>query len=109
MLVGAFMLLVASLAAGDGFALPHDAPTWGEVAYLAVAGSVVTFFVYFTLLKTWSVTSLSFISVFTPAVALLLGFTFLDERPTVLGAVLILTGVTLALTVQKNRGPAAPV
>ena len=74
MLVGAATLLAASLVAGDEI---HDCratpATWGAVAYLALAGSVVTFLVYFTLLKTWSVTSLSFISVFTPAIALLLG------------------------------------
>jgi drug/metabolite transporter (DMT)-like permease len=47
------------------------------------------------------VTSLSFISVFTPAIALALGFVFLDERPTLwtaVGAMLILAGVSLALT-----------
>ena len=101
MLVGAVALLAASLVAGDGFQLPRDAPTWGAIAYLGIAGSVVTFLVYFTLLKTWSVTSLSFISVFMPAIALLLGFVFLDERPTLLtgvGAALIFAGVTLALT-----------
>jgi drug/metabolite transporter (DMT)-like permease len=61
---------------------------------------VVTFLIYFSLLKTWSVTSLSFISVFTPAIALALGFVFLDERLTLwtgLGAALILSGVSLAL------------
>jgi drug/metabolite transporter (DMT)-like permease len=54
------------------------------------------------------VTSLSFISVFTPAIALVLGFVFLDERPTLwtaVGAVLILAGVTLALTSNKNGSP----
>ena len=105
MLVGAVALLAASLVAGDGFQLPRDAPTWGAVAYLAIVGSVVTFLAYFTLLKTWSVTSLSFISVFTPAIALLLGFVFLDERPTVLtgvGAALILAGVTVALTTRSG-------
>ena len=105
MLVGAVALLAASLVAGDGFQLPRDAPTWGAVAYLAIAGSVVTFLAYFTLLKAWSVTSLSFISVFTPAIALLLGFVFLDERPTVLtgvGAALILAGVTVALTTRSG-------
>lgn len=99
MLVGAAALSVASLASGERFRLPSDAETWTAIAYLAVLGSVVTFLVYFTLLKTWSVTSLSFISVFTPAIALLLGFIFLGERPTLLsgvGAVLILAGVTLA-------------
>jgi drug/metabolite transporter (DMT)-like permease len=62
---------------------------------------VVTFLIYFSLLKTWSVTSLSFISVFTPAIALALGFVFLDERLTLwtgLGAALILAGVAMALT-----------
>ena len=101
MLVGAMALLAASLASGDGFALPRDLSTWNAVMYLAIAGSVLTFLAYFSLLKTWSVTSLSFISVFTPATALLLGFVFLDERPTfwtAVGTALILSGVTLALT-----------
>jgi drug/metabolite transporter (DMT)-like permease len=101
MLVGAAALAMASLAAGDGLALPRDAGTWAAVVYLAIAGSVVTFLIYFSLLKTWSVTSLSFISVFTPAIALVLGFVFLDERPTLwtgVGAVLVLAGVALALT-----------
>jgi drug/metabolite transporter (DMT)-like permease len=104
MLVGAAALLVASLLAGDGFAAPRDATTWSAIAYLAVAGSVVTFLIYFSLLKTWSVTSLSFISVFTPAIALFLGFIFLDERPTLwtlAGTALILAGVALALTHSK--------
>jgi drug/metabolite transporter (DMT)-like permease len=101
MIVGAIVLLGASLVAGDGFAVPRDLATWAAIAYLAVAGSVITFLIYFTLLKTWSVTSLSFISVFTPAVALLLGVTLLDERltaVTIAGAALILAGVTIALS-----------
>jgi len=104
MLVGALALVAASLVAGDGFAIPRDASTWGAIVYLAIAGSVVTFLIYFTLLKSWSVTSLSFISVFTPATALLLGFVLLGERVTPmtgLGALLILAGVALALTGRK--------
>jgi len=107
MLVGAVALTGASLAAGDGFALPRDGATWWAVTYLALAGSVLTFLVYFTLLKTWSVTSLSFISVFTPAVALVLGFVFLGEQPTALtavGATLILAGVALAVSRPQAPG-----
>ena len=99
MIIGGRPLAILDLA------LPRDAGTWTAVVYLAVAGSVVTFLSYFTLLKVWSVTTLSFISVFTPAIALLLGFVFLDERPTLLtgvGAVLILAGVGLALTGAKG-------
>jgi len=106
MLVGALVLTIASIAAGESFALPREGSTWGAVLYLALAGSVVTFLIYFSLLKTWSVTSLSFISVFTPAIALLLGFVFLDERPTLwtaIGAILILAGVTMALRERESH------
>jgi drug/metabolite transporter (DMT)-like permease len=101
MLIGAVVLAAASFVAGDGFRVPVDAPTWAAVTYLALAGTVVTFLVYVRLLKVWSVTSVSFISVFTPAIALVLGFVFLDERPTIwtaVGALLILGGVALAVT-----------
>ena len=105
MLVGGAVLAVAALASGEGLRLPTDATTWIAIGYLAIAGSVVTFLVYFSLLKTWNVTSLSFISVFTPAIALALGFIFLDERPTLwtaVGALLILAGVALALTTSAS-------
>jgi drug/metabolite transporter (DMT)-like permease len=105
MLIGAAALGAASLAAGDGLVLPRDWPTWSAIVYLAIAGSVITFLGYFTLLKSWSVTSLSFISVFTPTIALFLGFVFLDERPTIssgVGAALILGGVALALMPDRT-------
>jgi drug/metabolite transporter (DMT)-like permease len=55
------------------------------------------------------VTSLSFISVFTPGIALVLGFVFLAEQPTawtVVGAVLIVAGVALALMpVRRGQRP----
>jgi drug/metabolite transporter (DMT)-like permease len=66
------------------------------------------FLVYFTLLKTWHATTLSFIAVFTPVLALFLGFVVLHERPTAwtgLGALLVLAGVMLAL----RERPSAPV
>lgn len=106
MLVGGVVLIAAAIATGETWRLPSDAGTWAAIAYLAIAGSVVTFLVYFSLLKTWSVTSLSFIAVFTPAIALALGFMFLDERPTLwtaVGAVLVLAGVSLALTTSSPK------
>jgi drug/metabolite transporter (DMT)-like permease len=101
MLIGAAALTLASIAAGEEFRMPRDPQAIAAIVYLAVVGSVVSFLGYFSLLKTWSVTSMSFISVFTPAIALALGFVFLDERPTpltALGGVLVLGGVALALT-----------
>jgi len=103
MLIGAALLLAVSVATGDGIRLPADAGTWAAVGYLSLVGSVLAFLIYFALLKTWSVMSLSFISVFTPVIALLLGFVFLHEPLTlwkVGGAALILVAVVLA-----NRQP----
>jgi len=105
MLVGAAVLIVAAIARGERPHLPPDTNTWIAVGYLAVVGSVISFLGYFSLLKTWSVTSLSFISVFTPAIALGLGFVFLGERPTLWtasGTVLILAGVAIALTTPSR-------
>ncbi|MGP8201838.1 MAG: hypothetical protein ACLQU4_20295 [Limisphaerales bacterium] len=51
--------------------------------------------------------SMSFIAVFTPALALLLGFVLRHERPTgwgALGAALILGGVLLAVT-RDQKSP----
>ena len=99
MLLGAGVLLMMSVATGDGLRLPTDTGTWAADAYLSLVGSVLAFLFYFSLLKTWSVMSLSFISVFTPVIALLLGFVFLHEPLTlwkVAGALLILVAVALA-------------
>jgi drug/metabolite transporter (DMT)-like permease len=101
MLVGGVLLAGTSLAVGDGYRLPTAGAAWGAIAYLAVAGSVVSFLIYFWLLKEWSATSLSFIAIFTPALALFLGFLVRRERPTgwsALGVVLVLAGVLFALT-----------
>jgi drug/metabolite transporter (DMT)-like permease len=99
MLIGAVVLLLGALLHGEGLSVPTDGATWAAVAYLSLAGTVLAFLIYFSLLKTWSVMSLSFISVFTPVIALLLGSVFLDEPVTawtVGGTGLILVAVVLA-------------
>jgi drug/metabolite transporter (DMT)-like permease len=99
-LIGGTVLFLVARVAGEQIQFPTDTETWSAVLYLALVGSVFTFLVYFWLLKTWSVTTLSFIAVFTPLVAVLLGFLFREERPTAwsaLGGMLILGGATLAL------------
>lgn len=100
MLIGAALLVLVALATGEELKLPSDAATWGAVLYLAIAGSVVAFLIFFWLLKKWTATTMSFINIFTPLVAILLGFLFRAERPTpwtAFGAVLILCSVTLAV------------
>ena len=101
MLIGAILLLSASWLAGEGVKLPPDTTTWAAVTYLSLVGSVVAFLIYFSLLRTWKATTVSFFGVFTPAIALLLGAAVLHERLSVwslVGSVMILAGVSVALT-----------
>lgn len=108
MLLGGVLLAGASFVAGDGYSLPSAGTTWSAVLYLAVIGSVLTFLVYFHLLRTWEATTMSYIAIFTPVVALALGFWVRQERLTAwagVGAALVLVGVLIALT----RGPAERV
>lgn len=110
-MVGAVVLLAISVLTGEGLTLPHDAATWAAIGYLSIVGSVVAFLIYFSLLKTWRSTTVSFFAVFTPAIAVALGAVVLGERLTrwsVIGSVLILVGVTMTLfTSRPPRAPAA--
>lgn len=104
MMLGALLLALASLATGEPLSLPRQAGVWWSIGYLALAGSIVTFLIYFWLLKTWQATTMSFIAVFTPLVAIALGL-LIDETPTpwmAAGTALILGGVALALTGGKH-------
>ncbi len=98
--IGAALLLGASWLSGDGVRLPSTLASWAAVGYLSLVGSVVAFLIYFSLLKTWKATTVSFFGVFTPAIALLLGAAVLHERLTIwslVGSILILAGVAVAL------------
>lgn len=104
MLVGALLLAVAT------FVTERDAPaTWSgsaiaTIAYLSIVGSVISFGIYFWLLRYDKATRLSIVAYVTPAVALALGATFSDEPIgplTLVGTGLILAGVWLA---GRRRG-----
>jgi drug/metabolite transporter (DMT)-like permease len=105
MMIGALLLAVLSVATGDGFALPRDSTGWWAVGYLAVLGSVVTFLIFFRLLKTWKATTMSYIAIVTPVIALVLGWLVRGERFTsgaLAGGVLVLAGVAVALTTHRT-------
>ena len=112
MAIGAVLLLLMSIATGDGVRLPHGIASWMAVAYLALVGSVVAFLIYFSLLKTWDSTTVSFFGVFTPAIALFLGAAILGERLarwSLAGSALILAGVAMTLiTARPSPLPPGP-
>jgi drug/metabolite transporter (DMT)-like permease len=106
MVVGAVGLgIVALLFEGDVSADWTPAAI-GSIVYLAVIGTVVTFGLYFWLLRHAPAYALSLIAYVTPAIALALGW-WLGSEPitlrTVGGAVCILAGVVLILRKRRPR------
>jgi drug/metabolite transporter (DMT)-like permease len=110
MFFGAGLLLITAAI------LERDAQaTWtgsavASVLYLAVMGTVVTFSLYYWLLRSCPAHRMALIAYVTPAIALMLGWVFADEPVTaftVAGAACILFGVVLIVhrrtPVQRER------
>jgi drug/metabolite transporter (DMT)-like permease len=77
-----------------------DPRSVSALMYLAIAGSAVTFSIYYWLLRHIAATRLSLITYGIPVVAVFLGTVFLDEPLTarmVAGGALVLFGVGFAL------------
>jgi drug/metabolite transporter (DMT)-like permease len=83
-----------------------DATTWATILYLAVAGSVTAFALFFYVMKHLEVTVVSYQTFIIPIIAVTLGWLILGETISLrvgLGAVLILAGVSLATFFSRPR------
>jgi len=103
MWIGAALLAAAAGLLERGSPARWSAPAIASVLYLALAGTVLTFSLYFWLLRHTAASRLSLIAYVTPAIALLLGG-LVGKEPvtgfTLSGCALILAGVALVV-----RGP----
>ncbi len=106
MCIGAIVLVACALTFERG-----TSPNWSKaaiasVAYLAIFGTVLTFTLYFWLLRHVAAYRMSMIAYVTPVIALTLGTIFRKEPLTawtIAGSATILAGV--ALVVAKPRTP----
>ena len=112
--VGAAWLVAGALVFERDATVRWTGAAIASVAWLALAGTVLTFTLYFWLLRHASATRLSVIAFVTPVVALLLGVVFADEPVTVwtaLGAGAVVVGVAMTVVRGRRRelaaGPAA--
>jgi drug/metabolite transporter (DMT)-like permease len=108
MSLGAVLLLGAAALFERDADVRWSAAAAASVLYLALVGTVVTFTVYFWLLRHAPAYKLSLIAYVVPALALLLGWAVGGEPVTVHtlgGALLILAGVALVAR-RGRRGPA---
>jgi drug/metabolite transporter (DMT)-like permease len=88
--------------------LHYNGTTWATIVYLAAAGSVSAFAMFFYVMQRLDVTVVSYQTFVIPIIAVLLGATFLGETISArvaMGAVLILAGISLATFVRPRREP----
>jgi drug/metabolite transporter (DMT)-like permease len=100
MLYGAAFSVALALVQGASFALPLHAGWWLSLAYLAFAGSVLTFACFLTLQERIGPGPTAAVGVMTPLLALVVSTVFEGLRPDALtfaGAALAVTGNVLML------------
>lgn len=101
----AVLALLAGVRGEWSQPFPWTAPVLGSIAYLAVFGSVVTFLIYYQLLKKLSATLMAMIALITPPIAVILGLTFKNERLgaiTLSGGAVVLAGVFLFQLAERR-------
>ncbi|MEM8711295.1 MAG: EamA family transporter [Planctomycetota bacterium] len=104
--VGSVMLLVAAWSIEGGIEVPDGPRALSSIVYLALMGTVLTFTLYFWVLRTSSAVSLSLIAYVTPAIALIVGAGLGEERVTgwtIGGLSLILLGCGLVLRKPRSE------
>jgi drug/metabolite transporter (DMT)-like permease len=86
--------------------LHFNATTWASIVYLAVAGSVVAFALFFYAIQRLDVTIVSYQTFIIPIIAVLIGVVFLHETVSPrlgAGAALILAGIAMATRWSNPR------
>jgi len=103
---------VAAVVFERGAPVSWTAPAMASIVYLAVMGTVVTFSLFFWLLRYAPAHKLSLITYVTPTIALLLGWAVGGEPITaftVLGAALILTGIVFVVRRGAEKSATARI
>jgi drug/metabolite transporter (DMT)-like permease len=96
MVVGAIILFVASLLAGNEMVLPQMRETWLAMAYMVIIGSGVVFLLWVYVLQRWEASRASYNFVLLPITTLVLSHWITGEEvgiELVFGGLLILIGV----------------
>jgi len=100
MLYGAAAAMLVGLVQGRGFVLPLAASWWLSIAWLVLAGTVLTFACFLTLQDRLGPGPAGTVGVMTPLLALVVSLLFEGYRPglpTALGAALAIAGNALML------------
>lgn len=106
MAAATLFLAVLSLAAGEEWVLPQQAPTWTAILYLAIFGSVLLFYLVVYVIQHWTATASSYIVILAPFITVPLGALLAGETITaelLLGAILVLAGAYVGALTGATR------
>ncbi|WP_128984727.1 DMT family transporter [Streptomyces roseicoloratus] len=96
MTAASVLLFAGSAAVGDTWRLPDRAATWWALAYMVIAGSVLTFVLFLFVVQRWDASRAAYVFVVIPVVTIVVS-AWLDDEPLtaslLLGTPLILAGV----------------
>ena len=99
-LVGMAACLVISLTLRESHLLPRTSAQVLPIVYLAAAGSAGAFVLFAWLLNHWKTTTVAFLGVVVPVIAVVAGAVFRHETfapGSLVGAIIVFAGVTFAL------------
>ena len=106
MLIGSVLLALMAGVRGEwSEPFPWTLPVIASIVYLALFGSIITFLVYYRLLKQLSATLMAMVALITPPIAVVLGLLFRRERLgviTMTGGALVLLGVLLFQLAERR-------
>jgi len=112
MLVGGFLLAIASLAAGEAWTLPEAGATWAAAVWLVFAGSVGLFWLFLVVVKRWTASATTYALPLMPVVAVALAAGLTGEAielQEVIGGLLVIVAVYVgAVSAGRSRPEVAP-
>lgn len=107
MSIGAVIMIIASLIAGETWTIPTQVNTWIAFIYLVIFVTVAAFLLYMFILDKWTASGTSYGFVLVPLVTIVVASTLAGETITVnflIGAALVLAGVLVgALLPSKTK------
>jgi drug/metabolite transporter (DMT)-like permease len=112
MTVGAAVLFVGSLLAGNEMVLPRLPETWLAMAYMVVIGSGIVFILWVFVLKRWDASRAAYNFVLLPPITLVFSNLITGEEvgvELILGGVVILVGVYIGALRPARRVVEVPI
>ena len=108
MTVGAFILGLASILAGEKAVIPSSVTTWTAFAYLVIFVTIINFLLYLFVLERWTATGVSYAFVLFPLVTILLASWLAKEHITwqfLLGGTVGVLGVWIGALLPSKESP----